>query len=1220
MVDFNSMQMAMGLNGDSPSPLGLRTPSPAETSFAAEQQAAMRMQQSQMQIQAAGGVASQFREQLQRVQIQQSFNPYAAQALASYMPGGAATGYGQGYLPSPLAMTPASTGVFRPRMENAGMYALPQMYTQPILPTPFTPQTVSQQFRKPYDFSAVQEDLQANRFFSNAAQVPGIAGEMAGYGAGAFVGAKMMGGGMKSKAIGALLGATGAGFMGIPGGFGSAMDWATSMPVETREMAAGIQNMSQNWVVSGANLHRTGRGLTRDASIDMAQQVRSLASEDSFRSATGDSFNRVDLMQIMNKGGQAGLFDMSQEVPNIRSKLKETATTLKQFMELTNDPDVSNAINQMGKLQQFGMTQTQQVRAMGNLRQYARAAGTTMQGMEAMGGMPGAATFQQANLAAGAGWDYGNFAAQSARQLVATGGVNQMQLALMGGVQGIAQRDMQAQAAFSSMPLWAAAQASYGPAGWGVNKAQVGQAVGGPQGMVTNAMSVMGSAMQQGGIGALAMFGMKQSEIASKAMARMTPEELMMQRFKMAQDTGAFLGQSGINGFGLGASALFGQDIGRQMVQQMQEPGFFRSQVRNLERRKSEIAYEQREKNKEDAPWFGGDLRYYTDQMGGRGVANAITGVANEVSKAVGDVGMDIMTAVKSPFQWLEDQRAFNDEGRIVTRHGGSAGAIASGLRKVSKQNLSKLIMNMSKTGTRKTTAKDVDYDSETLLQAYNEEYEGQPSRVAGGVDTAFSVAQFHPGLMVASLALAAGEMATGLKFSPGDIIAQGVIKATTTKARQEELVSNLQRSAQVTVDRAERAAAIGVTGKRRDAVIAKIAESEGKGAAYAAGAGSGTASMVMGEAGRLYGKAVQEKTSGGKGSSISNQDVTAMLASSLMSRHGLSVSVANARAIELAKDPDVLAEIYAVARDESGKAALMDEGEGTAKRALVNISTARGEAITSEFKANRGALEKALGLESSWLGNYSDEEKEIQRMATEVGGGENFALIAATAASLNPNGPDNKGSNLLKLQKKFGFSDKDLQAAKAKVRSMSELGRKQLGLVGLRSLDDMMTYGTGIGVEGIGDAFRSEGFKQTVASQRAKEYLGGKEEFKIEDFITKFSDTDLLTMSKSTNAKQQAMAALVNRSKGTGEDAKAAKAELGQMAIDANTVNGEGVTVADTTTATGKDAQLADKSIEAMNALEEMAKSMKPAIANFSAAATKWREGLDLAPPSTEE
>jgi hypothetical protein len=173
-------------------------------------------------------------------------------------------------------------------------------------------------------------------------------------------------------------------------------------------------------------------------------------------------FNRQDLMQMTKQGGRAGLFDMAQSVPQIKQQLRTTATTIKQFMELTNDPDVSNVIRQMGQLRSFGMTQQEMVTAAQGMKTFARAAGTTVGGVQQMGGLPGAMTFQQAGLTPGTGFQYGNYAAASARQLVASGEVNPRQLALMGGVQGIAQRDIQAQAAMGSMPLFGAANAQYG--------------------------------------------------------------------------------------------------------------------------------------------------------------------------------------------------------------------------------------------------------------------------------------------------------------------------------------------------------------------------------------------------------------------------------------------------------------------------------------------------------------------------------------------------------------------------------------------------------------------------------------------------------------------------------------------------------------------------------------------------------------------------------------
>src|SRR5574343_998923 len=124
---YNPMQANMGLFPRAPEPMGaaMATPSPAETSLRLMEQAQQRIVHSQQTLQASPMLAaqtfgSQFQQRFQQAQALQSMSPYQAQALAGMMPQ-QVPGGGPGYLPSPLTMTPAQTGVFRPPMPSPTM-------------------------------------------------------------------------------------------------------------------------------------------------------------------------------------------------------------------------------------------------------------------------------------------------------------------------------------------------------------------------------------------------------------------------------------------------------------------------------------------------------------------------------------------------------------------------------------------------------------------------------------------------------------------------------------------------------------------------------------------------------------------------------------------------------------------------------------------------------------------------------------------------------------------------------------------------------------------------------------------------------------------------------------------------------------------------------------------------------------------------------------------
>ena len=358
-------------------------------------------------------------------------------------------------------------------------------------------------------------------------------------------------------------------------------------------MGAALQRYSQNWVVGGDQLHGSGRGLSRDASIQLAESLQNMAGDSSFKKQTGGMFTSHDLMNITQGAGRAGLLDMAQTVPEIQKKVRQTASTIKEFMAITQDPDVSNVIREMGNLRQMGMSQQDMLNAAQGMKTYSRMAGTSIQGLKQMGGLPGAAVFQGVGMTAATGFDYGNFAAANARQYAASGNVSARELALMGGVSGITQREIQAQAAMAGMPLYGAANAQFSGGQWNLNQSMVGRSQGGAAGMVNSALAAANQGVAQGGLGALAMLPFQQKEVSDLAMRNMSPEQAMAQRFAMVQQTQEMMGLEGTAGFGATAQMMFGADVGGQMFRQAKNPQFWSQQLRQVQRRRSRLAQEQ---------------------------------------------------------------------------------------------------------------------------------------------------------------------------------------------------------------------------------------------------------------------------------------------------------------------------------------------------------------------------------------------------------------------------------------------------------------------------------------------------------------------------------------------------------------------------------------------------------------------------------------------------
>lgn len=659
----NSMQANLGLLPGSSGPYQMATPSPGETSLRLMQQSQMSLepmriagQQSSAPMAAASVFQFQFQRQFQQIQQQQSMSPYMAQAYAQNMPW--TQQYQGGMLPSPLTMTPPSTGIFRPPPMPT-MAPIPPAYTPPMYSTPFTPQQTAPMFQTPYDQTARNMQVNQDRMFAMASQAPNWVGQAAAYGGSALLGSQIGGaiGGTWGRAFGALGGAALAGASGFASGVGSMAQMPFQPNINQAQMGASIQRMSQDWVISGGQLDPSGRGLGRSAGMDLARGFTEMAGSRGFQQETGGMFNRNDLMKMTSLSGQSGMLDMSQSVPAIQGKMREIARNVREFMQLTNDPDVTNVIREMGRMQQFGLTGNQITQAAQNMRAFSRAAGTSIQGLQQMGGIPGAATFQSVGLSAGQGFEYGNYSAALARQSVAAGTYTPMQLSMLGGVQGLTQRNTQAQAAMMSMPLMGAAFAQYGQGGWGLNQAATmgGGLQGGAAGMINQARMALNQGIQQGGVGALAMFPLQQRQIQSEAMAAMSPYEQTAMRFRSAMQTGRQFGLKGEAAFAGGARMLYGDEVAEQMMMEAKNPAIWGAQRDMIEQQRNEAAFRMRSEDQRNARGMFADV---TEPVG-RGLGKA--------GSALRGIGQSIGEGARAVGDWWEDRQA-RASGVVIKR------------------------------------------------------------------------------------------------------------------------------------------------------------------------------------------------------------------------------------------------------------------------------------------------------------------------------------------------------------------------------------------------------------------------------------------------------------------------------------------------------------------------------------------------------------------------
>ena len=613
MPDYNSMQANLGLLPNVGQPtMTMNIKSPAQMAAELSAQATANLQYaSSIGPQVARNMpqmmsfGQQFQQQFQAAQQMQSFNPYMANMM------GSAGGYGGGQmnLPSPIMMTPANTGVFRPQMPSMGMQPIAPMAVMPVIQTPFTPQIPRPQFQTAWEQELQQRDYRADSIYSYAIQAPRAGGNMAGYGVGAMAGA-MMGGRMGRPLIGAAMGMVGAGMSGLAGGMGDLAMMPFRPSMETHQMGASIQRMSQDWVVGGSQMHAMGRGLTRGASMDLSQGIMDMTEDRGFKQQTGGMFSRHDMANILQTGGRAGLMDFTQNTDQIKEQLRRTALSLKKFMELTNDPDVSGIIRKMADLQRLGYGPGDMEGAAYGMRRFSRGAGTTIDGIMQMGGA-GAMTYQGMGLSAASGMNYGMFSAMAARQSISSGVYSPAQAALLGGQSGIAQRNMQAQAAMMSMPLVGASMASFQGGSWGVNYGQAADRMsgrGGAAGFVTGAAQNLGRAVMSGGVGALAMYPLQAGMMQDEISRAMSPEQQTAMRFQSALATGKQMGLKGAGAFALGSRMMFGDEVATQMLKEASSPQYWKGLKDSVRRQQNELAVQQFQDIKDNAPGFFGGI------------------------------------------------------------------------------------------------------------------------------------------------------------------------------------------------------------------------------------------------------------------------------------------------------------------------------------------------------------------------------------------------------------------------------------------------------------------------------------------------------------------------------------------------------------------------------------------------------------------------------------
>lgn len=1218
IVDFNSMQANVGLVYEPQAPPQMRTPSPGEAAIGLTHQATQNLVEAQQQRTAPMSVGQQFRQQFQAIQAQQSLNPYAAQAMASALPG--AQGYATGMLPSPITMTPPSTGVFRPPAPPPMMPLLP-MQPPPVGIPPFTPQLPAPMFQTPYDQQARLADVTANRQFAYAAQAPNVLGQGLGYLGGAWAGARM---GARFGPWGAVAGGIGGAAMmgatGIAEGMGDIGNFLMRPAVQRRQMGAAIQNLSRDFVVGGPQVHALGRGLTRDASIQLAGGIQEMAGQEDFRTQTGGMFNQADLMRMLKGAGQAGLMDMQQSVPQIQQQLRQVAQTVSRFMQLTNDPDVTNVIRQMGQLQQFGLNPQEMEQAAYNMRRFSRAAGTSIEGLQQMGGLPGAMTFQQAGMTAGAGFQYGNYAAAAARQMVASGNLTPRQVALMGGVQGITQRDIQAQAAFSAMPLFTASMAQYGPQGWGVNAGRAGQVgAGGALGMVQGAVQGMNQAVQRGGIGALAMYPLRQRELREQAMAQMTPAEMMSQRFQMAMQTGRQLGLRGEGAFAAGARLAFGEEVAEQMMYQARSPGFWDAQQDLVRRQKRELAMSQRQQIMEAGSGriMRGVKGAYRDSWLERGVGT-VREFGELVASPFGRAGGAISGAAGDVADWWEDLGT--PEGIARTRVSESMAAAHAGLRRRGRLgfiergggNVGEDFSDVDNLELQRAMALQDQGLTTTMARVGDASVTGLSLAVGGGATTAARV-----GLGARAARVGKGAALGGIAAGVGEAIPwlQGqAYELTMDPGAKRRAILNLRTTDRQTRALAQRAAETGGKGAEVDKITGILNTLAKKSDANVSGY------ELIQRGGRSAQKKINDAAS--RGSGITNDEWRGIIVDTLK-----SAGIKDAEGEVAKMDPDAIenmkAQMLYQANQDPDTARAWQEVDEQSLKQIEKRMHAQMERRTKHLDDNIEQLESKIDFEF---------DEGMTGLATELGG-EDFVMASVMAAGGDLSEDPNVRKQYNRLKSRFLASGKSRKSWDDKIRKMQEnLGPKgkysqMMAVHGVKrsELAEVMesgiwdaggTVGTvtqlvrDISRKGLQAGFASKGFRETITpyigTGAAEELFGGGGMITAETVAQALSPDALKRMERS-GASGKRRAAMYRKAQAGDEKALAAIQSEAVALREAGET--EDVVARE---ATGEQADKLRREEKAFGDMKSMFRDFTPAAREFKMGARMLRQAME--------
>lgn len=527
-----------------------------------------------------------------------------AAITGNYMGGYGASMYGPMPVPGlntalmPMAggLTDPAYGIYRTRVPGfSGFNAFPTIPREPMLRSPFYQGLPEQMYTSPAGFADDLGNVRAAQYQGAVTAAlgtvtrmgVGIAGNVIGSSLGAAAGGYL--GGATGARIGSFIGGIGGGMLADTVVGDAAQKALESNPLtNVAQRAAQIQGITTGFVTTGADVGSQGRGLGYGSALDVARFIQ----RQGYAETSG--FNAADLMKIVDQGGKAGLLDNAQSVTDIKSKVMNVASVLRQFMQITNDPDVTSAIKELGNMRSLGISVNEAASAAQNMRAYAKMAGTSAQALNAVG-QAGAYTFQMQGLSPGLGMQVGGAAMGSARQAVASGTYTDEQLAMQGGVAGIAQRSMEASAAMLKTPMLISAMSRMQDNGtFGLDPESVKKLMAGNLSAIDlGEMSArnIAEATNKRGAGAIGMYKMQENELQSQLGKALGPTGTEMMQFNFVKNLMRDMGmESTPENFATAAGVMFKGDPQRvrDVVQMASNPDYFKAKVQALEQEQVE--------------------------------------------------------------------------------------------------------------------------------------------------------------------------------------------------------------------------------------------------------------------------------------------------------------------------------------------------------------------------------------------------------------------------------------------------------------------------------------------------------------------------------------------------------------------------------------------------------------------------------------------------------